>query len=849
MAGMDKKNALKWVLLAGLVFGALAVIYPPSEKIPLGLDLKGGLSFTVEIDEAEIRAQILQDAPELKPEQVDSRLPDAMKKAQERALEVIRNRVDGMGLSEPIIYPEQQKRIVIQLPGISSNKIEEATESLQSAAFLEFRLVHADNASLVQKLFDSKKAPEGYEIVSLDVKGREEEFLARTGDIKDYQIDQEFKAKLTRFQAPPSYELMLERNTVNNRKVYRPFYVSRQSSGLDGSLLKKASVDYRGISEPVVAIQFNKKGAGVFARLTTDFGPNGPRNPNRNVGRQLAIILDKTLYSAPVIREPISGGNAEISGSFTPEEAHLLANVLKSGSLPAPVKIVEKQLVSPSLGVDAVNSGVKASLIGMLLIAVFMALYYRITGLVANLTLLFNMIILPLGTLLVTGTLGVIVAEARAGAKIALPVLTLPGIAGIALTIGMAVDANVLIFERIREEMRAGKALAAAIAAGFDRAFSAIFDSNLTTILTALILFVFGSGPIRGYAVTLSAGLIVSLYTSVVVSRMILDFIASKTSNPVVVKMTQMVPFTNIDFISKGKYATGFSIVVIAATMAWLGYNAWQDKSRVFGMDFVGGTSVTLSYDKQVPVEDIRATLEKAGVVQPFIQYQSQGMTVSQSSLLIKASVMKTEKGTTDDKIRGALNEDFPEAGFKVLQANVVGPAIGKELGGKAVKAMLLSLLVMIIYISWRFEFGFALGAVVALLHDALFTLGVIYLMGLQINMTVVAAIMTIIGYSVNDTIVIFDRIREDIKMVRGKNFVELCNMAMNQTLSRTLLTSGLTLLAVISLCIWGGGAINDFAVTMLVGLFVGTYSTVFIATPIVLSWYDYKTPDFSKKK
>ncbi len=846
---MDKKNALKWVVLAGLVFGAMAVIWPPEDKIPLGLDLKGGLSFSVEIDEDAIRAQILQDAPDLKPEQVETRLPDALKKAQERALEVIRNRVDGMGISEPIIYPEQQKRIVIQLPGISSNKIAEATESIQSAAFLEFRLVHAENASLVQKLFEAGKAPDGYEIVTLDVKGREEEFLARTGDVKDFQVDEEFKAKLSHFRAPPGYELMLERNTVNNRKVYRPFFVNRKAE-LDGTLLKKASVDYRGISEPVVAIQFNKKGAGVFARLTTDFGPNGPRNPNRNVGRQLAIILDKTLYSAPVIREPISGGSAEISGNFTPEEAHLLANILKSGSLPAPVKIVEKQLVSPSLGEDAVNSGVKASLIGMMLIVVFMALYYRVTGLVANLTLLFNMLILPLGTLLVTGTLGVFVAEARAGAKIALPVLTLPGIAGIALTIGMAVDANVLIFERIREEFRTGKTLAASVAAGFDRAFSAIFDSNLTTILTALILFVFGTGPIRGYAVTLSAGLIVSLYTSVTVGRMLLDFIVSKTSNPAVLKMTQLVPFTKIDFISKGKYATTGSIIIIVATMAWMGFNSWQDKNRVFGMDFVGGTSVTLSFDQQVPVEEVRATLEKAGVVQPFIQYQSEGLTVSRPSLLIKASMMKSEAGggTTDQKIGSALNEQFPQAGFKVLQANVVGPQIGKEMGGKAIKAMLLSLLVMVIYISWRFEFGFALGAVLALFHDALFTLGVVYLMGKQINMTVVAAIMTIIGYSVNDTIVIFDRIREDIKLVKGKSFIELCNLSINKTLSRTVLTSFLTLMAVAALCVYGGGAINDFAITMLVGVLVGCYSTVFIATPIVLAWYRYKTPDLGKK-
>ncbi len=843
---MDKKFILKWVMLAVLVFGSMAVIWPPKDKIPLGLDLKGGLSFTVQIDEDSIRTQVMEETPDLAPEQIATRLPEAIKKAQERALEVIRNRIDGMGISEPIIYPEQQSRIVIQLPGISSNKIEEATRSLQSAAFLEFRLVHPDNSALVQKLFDSRKAPEGYEIVTRDDEGRETEYLARTGALKDLDIDEEYKSKLAHFQAPFGYELMLERHDLNKQKVYRPFYVNRKSE-LDGTTLRKAYVDYRGVSQPVVAIQFNKKGASKFERLTTDFGPNGARNAKPE-GRQLAIILDRSLYSAPVIREPITGGHAEISGRFTTEEAHFLSNILKAGSLPAPVKIVEKQLVSPSLGEDAINSGIKASLIGLLAIAVFMALYYRIPGLVANLTLIFNMIIMPLGMILVAGSLGVFVAEARAGSKVALPVLTLPGIAGIALTIGMAVDANVLIFERIREELRAGKNLAASIEAGFDRAFSAIFDSNITTILTALVLFVFGSGPIRGYAVTLSAGLIVSLYTSVVVGRMILDLIASKTSSTAVLKMTSLVPATSFDFIAKRKVAITLSVIVIGLTLGWMGYNAWVDKNRVFGMDFTGGTSVTLSFDKDVPVEDVRAAVEGAGILQPFIQYKSASMTSSRSTLLIKASTLKGEQGTTDERISKALTAAFPQANFHVLQATVVGSQVGRELGGKATTAMILSLLVMIIYISWRFEFGFSLGAVVALLHDALITLGIVFLLGKQINLTVVAAIMTIIGYSVNDTIVIFDRIREDVKLVKGKSFVELCNLSINQTLSRTLLTSTLTLLAVIALCIWGGGAINDFAVTMLIGLFAGTYSTVFIATPIVLAWYNYKTPDLSKK-
>lgn len=845
---MDKKTAIKWVVLAGLVCGALAVIWPPKDKIPLGLDLKGGLSFTVQIDEDAIRGQILEEAPDLSAEQVAGRLPEALQKAQERALEVIRNRVDGMGIAEPMIYPERGNRIVVQLPGIDSNKVDQATRSLQSAAFLEFRLVHAQNRELVKKLFDAGQAPEGYTIETVsDSTGRSDEYFVRARDFNEAQVDEAYRSRLARFNAPPGYELMLERNEINGRKVYTPCFVSRKAE-LDGTALRQAKVEYRGLSEPVVAIQFNKPGARKFHRLTTDFAPNGPRNPNSRFGRQLAIILDGTLYSAPSINEPIAGGNAEISGRFTPEEAYFLANVLKAGALPAPVTIVEKRLVSPSLGQDAVESGIRASLIGLAAIAVFMLLYYRLAGVVAITTLVFNMLLLPLGMLLVAGTLGVLVKEARAGNSIALPVLTLPGLAGIVLTIGMAVDANVLIFERIREELKSGKQLAAAIAAGFERAFTAIFDSNVTTILTALVLFIFGSGPIRGYAVTLAAGLTVSLYTSVLVGRMLLDLVAKKTTRPEALTMTALVPFTKIDFISKGRIAIILSSLVIVLTLGWMAVNGFRDPTRVFAMDFTGGSSVTLAFTEKVPVEDLRASLEQAGVSQAFIQYQTDTAAAGRELLLVKSSVARDEVVSADEKIGSALRDSFPQAGFSVTQADFVGPQVGNELKGKAVMAMLFSLLIMIVYISWRFEFGFALGAVVALLHDALFTLGVVYLCGKQINLTVVAALMTIIGYSVNDTIVIFDRIREDIKLVRGKSFVELCNLSLNQTLSRTLLTSLTTLLAVSALVLFGGGAINDFALTMLIGVLVGCYSTIYIATPIVLAWYRYKTPDFSKK-
>jgi SecD/SecF fusion protein len=841
---MTDKNAIwKWLLLLVLVMASLWTVYPLQDKVRLGLDLRGGTSFTVQIDEEAIATQIRDEFKEMKEDQILERVPAKVKEAQERALEVIRNRVDGMGIAEPIIYPEKHNRIVVQLPGIDAKKRDEAARAIQSAAFLEFRMVHEKNRELVDKLFDRGVAPEGFKLASVSDGGVSRNYYKRDkAAVKDEQMDAAFRQKLGQFNAPHGCEFMLEKEKVGGQEVYSPYFVERRAQ-LTGDTVKRASVDFQQLGQAVVALEFNAKGTRQFRTVTSDYAPGGAKNPNPQMGRLMAIVLDNSLYSAPVIREAIHGGRAEISGSFTPQEAAFLANILKAGSLPAPVSIVEKRTVDPTLGRDAIRSGVKASVLGIIAIFILMGGYYLVPGLIANTTLALNIILLPLGMVLTAGVLGLFARDARGGGAIALPVLTLPGIAGIALSIGMAVDANVLIFERMREEMRGGKGLVATIGAGFTRAFTAIFDSNITTIITAFILFVMGSGPVRGYSVTLIAGLIVSLFTAVVVSRMIFNAIGTRTSDTKVLKMMSLIKPTNFDFMKPWKTALAISGIVIVVSWGMMIYHGAKDANSVFGVDFTGGSAQTFSFTQKLGIETVREALSAEGIKDPIIQYQAD-MQGGKEMLQIK--VGSVEQG---NKVSQVLATKFADAGFTVMQSDEVGPQIGSELKRKATWAMGLALVAMIIYIWFRFELGFGMGAVAALFHDVLVTAGVCHLLGVQMSMTMMAALLTIVGYSVNDTIVIFDRIREDLRMARGKTFLQICNQSMNETLSRTILTNFLTMVTVVFLLVLGGGAIKDFSIAMFIGMISGTYSTIYIATPVVLMWYKFKTPDLGAAK
>jgi len=836
---MDKHAIWKWLILLGMVAFSLVVVTPPGKKIQLGLDLKGGTSFIVQLDADRIKEDIRARSAEISEDELESEVRRILTGAQERTLEVIRNRIDNIGVREPIIYPGKNQRIIVQLPGTDKEQVAEAEVNILSAAFLEFRMVHEDNVELVGDLFENNLLPEGYRII-------------RIGGGRFYQPDPsfqedrgaEYRERLGRFEVPDAeYEFMLEKTEVEAQTAYRPYFVKRRPE-LSGEYLKDASVDFRAMGQPVVKLEFDSKGAKKFASVTADYAPGGPRNPNPNRYRQLAIVLDGTLYSAPRINEAIFGGRAEISGSFTVEEANFLANILRAGSLPAPVEIVEKRFVAPSLGSDSIRSGIRAIIYGGVGVLAFMLVYYLLCGVIADLALALNMILLPLGMIVAGGFLGIFATGGGGGGGIQLPVLTLPGIAGILLTIGMAVDANVLIFERIREEFGAGKRFWTAITAGYDRAFVTITDANVTTLLTGVILFIFGSGPIRGFAVTLCAGIMVSMFTALVVTRLFFGVLAATTKLGSL-RMLSIIKSTAIGFVDKRKIAAVASIAVIVASWGWMLAKGAGNPGNIFGVDFTGGASVTFTYSQRVPVEDVRTALEAAGLSELHIQYQEQ-IEGEQGYLQIKTGAAAPGDAKPSEIVKKELPARYPDAGFDVAQEDEVGATVGEELKRRALWSIVLALLGMVVYISWRFELGFAVGAIVALAHDVFVTVGIYTLFGRQISLPIVAALLTIVGYSVNDTIVVFDRIREDLRLVRNKSFKEICDLSINQTLSRTLLTSLTTLITVVMLLIFGGGAINDFALALCIGVLVGTYSSIFVATPVVLLWHRDRKPEFA---
>ncbi len=816
---MDKNSIWKWLILVLVTAWSLVLVTPLKDKVKLGLDLRGGTSFTLEVDTSTLE-------------------PNALKDAQSRALEVIRNRVDTMGISEPIIYPEpRNNRIIVQIPGLKTEDRERAIKNLQSAAFLEFRMVHPKNDELVSELFEKGEVPDGYKVVSIDDTMPNGGYRARNYLKRDTSKDPagttetDIRNRLKTFHAPPGYEFLLAKEVKNDQTLYEPYYVSRRRE-LTGESLKNAGVDYQQFGQPIVNLSFDAKGARRFSTLTSDYAPGGAKNPSPDGRRYLAIVLDGTLYSAPFIKTAIMGGNAIIEGSFTLKEAQDLAIVLRAGSLPAPVKVIEERSVDPTLGADSIASGKKAALYGCIAIMVFMVGYYLLSGLVANLALVMNLILLPLGMMAMSGFFSLLDNTGLGGGGIGLPTLTLPGIAGIVLTIGMAVDANVLIFERMREEQKLGKKFGTVVSAGYDKAFSAIFDSNITTVLAAAIMFWLGSGPVRGYAVTLSAGIIVSMYTAIVVTRMVFELLV-KYSSIQQLKMFQWVRETRIDFIKARHMAIAFSLIVIVASSVLF---VMRGKANL-GVDFTGGATAVFEFTEKQPVENIRDALASAGVKDASIQYQK--LNIADVSGQAKED-LEIKVGFDDgEKAVKAIKEAFP--GYTLAKQDSVGPQVGKELQKKGIIAIVVSLIGMIIYIAWRFEFGFAMGAVVALLHDAIICVVVYCLFGRQLTVNSIAAVLTIIGFSVNDTIVIFDRIREDMKLYRGKSFYDICNQSMNECLSRTLLTSFTAIMSVTALLIFGGGAINDFALMLFIGMISGVYSTIYIATPVAMLWHPEK--------
>lgn len=824
---MDKNSWWKWLILGVMLTFSMYLVIPPSEKIKKGIDLQGGTSFTVEVDTNKMFAVKLEQAENASSDQTN-KVRDAIAKelpeALEKAKEVIRNRIDNLGIAEPNIYLTKNRKIIVQLPGISMEQQADAEIAIKSVAFLEFRLVHEKNSQLVRDIFEKNQVPEGYYI---DKYENDNYFRRDTNAVSEKMLDRE---KLKRFKIPDAgHEMLLEKTEINGNVYYRPFFVKRKIE-LTGSMLKSAQWDNYGQGF-VVNLRFNMQGAKKFASVT-----------GNNVGRQLAIILDGTLYSAPVIKDEIVGGNAEISGRFSIQDAKLLANILNAGSLPVPVDIIERHHISASLGKDAVKSGYNAALWGSLGVIVFMMFYYRLCGIIANIALLLNFLLMPVGVWLTAYFLEMSSGAGLFTSSSKLPVLTLPGIAGIALTIGMAVDANVLIFERIREELSAGKSLAAAVIAGYEKAFSAILDSNLTTILSALILFYAGTGPVRGYSVTLCAGLIISMFTAITVTRLIFGLLLEKYHLTTVTMLRLMTNMT-INYLGKMKPALVISLVVIVVSWSMLISKEMKNPGCTFGIDFTGGTSVMFDYKTRVSEDEIRKVFSDAGAKDIVIQYVKDVDGTSER-LQVKAGNNKVGEVEPLEFVKKAISEKFTGQGYVVASEDSVGAQVGAQFKKNALVAVLISLVGMIVYITIRFEFGFALGVIVALIHDVLITVGVFSLLGYQFSLTFLAAVLTVIGYSANDTIVIFDRIRENLRLVKNQTFTELSNLSVNQTMSRTILTNLATMITVVTLMVFGGGTIFDFSLALFIGMISGTYSTIYIATPVVIGWHKGKRPN-----
>lgn len=851
---MDSKRNDVWKWLALLIISVFSiyVTFPVADKLRFGLDLKGGTSFTLGVDTDKLRETIVAARPSLTNEvgAVEREIAKTLDNCDSRIIQVVRRRVDGMGMNEPVIQGMKGHRLLVQLPGIDEATRKAAKKSLQSAAFLEFRLTHPRNDELVNKLMATDACPEGYE--------RGGAGFVRAANYEEIAARPGFASRLAAFHTPdPRYQFMLQKEDAES---YRAAFVSRSAPARDskgnpqpitGEYLTSASVERDPAGSLAISFSFDAKGARLFGDVTRNYVAHGPKNPSDR-GRQLAIILDDTLVSAPVIQSEITN-HGQITGHFTAAEAQQLANDLNAGALPAPLKLLAESAVSPTVGEDAKQAGMVAAALGFLLVAIFMAIYYGMSGMVANVALFLDIMLLPATLVFVANILGVFAKDASMGAtgSLQLPVLTMPGIAGLVLTLGMAVDANVIIFERIREEFERKVSAGTAIKEGYGHAFSAILDSNITTIVTGVVLFIVGTGPVRGYAITLTAGVIISMFTAVVVTRLIFD----KTVNPNSMKPFRMFNFASklptIDFMKYGRKATIGAFALVFVTLGIFFFRAFTTPAAVLAVDLTGGTSLVYSVkqDAKPAVGDIRKVLD------PFdnatvIQYQD---GVGDSTLLVKTGYTAesvVDKGVKDvaGHVTKLLQDAFKDANIQQISVDEIGSTVGADLKKSGAWAVILSLCAILIYVAFRFEWGFGVGAIIALAHDAFISLGLFSLCGRQVSLLVVTALLTIVGYSVNDTIVVFDRIREDLRTDAKTPLRELCNKAMNECLGRTCITSLTTFFAVLALFAFGDGSIFDFALTMLFGIVSGTFSTLFIAAPIMMWCYKGRRPQFDKE-
>ena len=729
-----RKRVLAFILVAVAVGMSILMIYPPEKKIQLGLDIKGGTSFLIKLQGTADK--------------------DVTPATLDQAVEVIRKRVDYFGASEPVISPVGKDRILVQIPGLSTEKIQEARQQLSRVAKLEFRMVYPDNGERLRAI------DAGTEVI------------------------------------PPEYkvETLTPHAEPNGKKPEPERLLVKKKADLGGERVSGSNA-YFGNEGWGVQLRFDSDGAKLFGEIT-----------EKSKGYRFAIVLDGAVQSAPVIRDAIYGGSAQITGRFSEQEARGLASVLEN-PLQTPVSIEEERSVSPTLGLDSIRASILAGIVGLAITLICVLLYYRFVGVIACVALLVNILLLIGSFQLIPG--GV--------------VLTLPGIAGIILTIGLAVDASVLIYERLREELALGKTLQTAMQAAYDKAFSSIFDANVTTLITATILFWKATGPVRGFAIALTLGILASLFTALIVGRNALSWFVD-TGRVKKVSMLHLISSQHINFLGKGLPAVLCSIALMLAGAT----SFYLKGEKNFGVDFKGGDLLTLSSPAVIDIGEVRHALEKMGYGDASIQESAQG---GKYYITIRTPL------NTSDQVKQQLPQSMPNAQLHTEGSERVGALVGGELAKNSLIALGLGILGILIFVTFRFELSFAIGAIVAVLHDVIITVGVFSLLGRELSLTMVGAILTIAGYSINDTIVVYDRIREGLASTKRGSVEQIMNDSINQTLSRTILTSTVTLIPILCLFFFGGSVLRDFALAIIIGVAVGTYSSIFIAAPIVLWW------------
>ncbi|MBO5635818.1 MAG: protein translocase subunit SecDF [Bacteroidales bacterium] len=816
----------------------------------------------------------------VKPESTDAEVLTVIRGEAESAVSnsfnVLRNRIDRFGVTQPSIQKiGNSGRILVELPGVKEP--ERVRKLLQGTASLEFWETFTNqeisgylaeaNAKLAEIL--SNDEPAATEAAEVEPKAEGEGSIVDAEIAQNQNVDADLDAynkqnplfsiltpsqytgnacigfatgvdtaKVNRYLAMPQiaeifpaefipmwsvkpsemfdsdniFELVAIKSTARNGKAK-----------LDGGVVTDARVvyDHGTNGEPSVSMSMNAEGANIWARMTGD-----------NVGRQIAIVLDGMVYSYPNVNSAITGGQSSITGNFTPEEATDLVNVLKSGKLPAPATIIQEQVVGPSLGAKSIRAGMISFLIAFLLVLLYMIFFYQGAGVAADIALLCNVLLL----------FGVLVSFGA--------VLTLPGIAGLVLTMGMAVDANVIIYERIKEELAAGKGLSKAVADGYKNAYSAIIDGQVTTLLTGIVLFIFGSGPVQGFATTLIIGIITSVLTSIFITRLIFDDRIKKGKNITFENSLtkNFLKNTHFDFIRARKVSYIVSGILILISLVSI-----FTKGFTYGVDFTGGRTYVVRFDKPVTAEEIRqaAIAEFDGAVE-VKQFggESQMKITTQYKNNEESSEVDAE---VESKLYNALAPFFAEKltidEFKstlgnangIISSDKVGPTIANDIKRDAVIAVILALFVIFAYIAFRFKgWTWGLGGVVSLAHTAIIVIGFFSLFSgilpfnLDVDQTFIAAILTIIGYAINDNVVIFDRIREYRTLHPNTDIKENTNLALNATLTRTVNTSVSTLVTMLAIAIWGGESIRGLAVALILGILIGTYASIFIGTPVM---------------